>query len=274
MTSLENKIMAFIGAGVMAEAMIQGLLNKRLLPPQNIIAADPFETRGQQLYERYGLQFTTDNATAVQRADIVVLSTKPQVMPLVLTDIHQQMAENTLILSVAAGIKLQMIIAGTGRSHVVRAIPNTPAQIGQGMTVWVPAPDISAEEQTLTKQILGAMGEDLQVNDEKYIDMATAINGSGPAYIFLIMEAMIDAGVHMGFSRQDAQKLVQQTLLGSVAYAIDSGKHPAELRNQVTSPGGTTAAALSEMERGGLRTVLADGIWAAYNRSRTLGGDK
>jgi pyrroline-5-carboxylate reductase len=270
--SLENRVIAFIGSGVMGEAMIKGLLGKGLVEPDCVIAADPHEERGKELVERFGIRFTPENAEAAQQADVVVLSVKPQVMGKVLPGIYNRLKPEALILSIAAGVTMGRIVEGTGNRNVVRAMPNTPGQIGEGMTVWVATPEVNGEQRQWAELVLGALGETLFASDEKFMDMATALNGSGPSYVFLLMEALIDAGVHMGFSRQDSQKLVQQTMLGSVKYAIESGLHPAELRNQVTSPGGTSAAALYQLEKGGVRTTISQAVWAAYKRSVELGG--
>ena len=160
---------------------------------------------------------------------------------------------------------------GAAHASVVRAMPNTPAQIGMGITVWTATDEVSAVHKEQAQAILGSLGEEIFVEHESYLDMATALSGSGPGYVFMMMEALIDAGVHLCFSRHIARQLVFQTMRGSFEYAERSGKHPAELRNQVTSPGGTTAAALYHMEKGGLRTVISRGIWAAYQRSVELG---
>jgi pyrroline-5-carboxylate reductase len=237
----------------------------------NIVASDPHVERGKELVDRYGLTFTTSNAEAVNEADIVVLSVKPQVMDRVLQDIKYQLKPGSLVLSIAAGFRMQAIEEGCANSCVVRAMPNTPGQIGKGITVWTDTENVTEEQRQWATVALGALGETLYVAEEKFLDMATAINGSGPSYVFLLMEALIDAGVHLGFSRQDAQHLVQQTMLGSVLYALESGLHPAQLRNQVTSPGGTSAAALYQLEKGGIRTVISRAVWAAYQRSVELG---
>ena len=270
--SLQNRKLAFVGSGVMGEAMIKGLLAKGLVEPDCIIAADPHEQRGKELVERFAIRFTADNVEAVTGADIVVLSVKPQVMDKVLPGIYNRIKPEALLLSIAAGVPMGRIVEGSGNRNVVRAMPNTPGQIGEGMTVWVATPEVSGEQRQWAELVLGALGETLFENDEKFMDMATALNGSGPSYVFLLMEALIDAGVHMGFSRQDSQKLVLQTMLGSVKYAIESGLHPAELRNQVTSPGGTSAAALYQLEKGSVRTTISQAVWAAYKRSVELGG--
>jgi pyrroline-5-carboxylate reductase len=255
----------------MAEAMIKGLLNEKLVNGDQLIAADPIEDRGHELVARYGLRFTHDNAAAAKDADILVLSTKPQVMGEVARTLDGSGNKASLVLSILAGVRISTIAKGLGNPNVVRAMPNTPAQIGQGITVWTATPDVPQTQRDQAKALLGALGDEIYMEDEKFLDMATALSGTGPAYIFMFMEAMIDAGVHLGFSRRDAERLVLQTIRGSVDYAIQSNMHPAPLRNQVTSPGGTSAAAIYEMEKGGLRTVIADAVWAAYRRSVELG---
>lgn len=269
--SLQNKTVSFIGSGVMGEAMMKGLLHQDLLKPERIIASDPHHERGQQITQRYGLTFTPDNREAASGGDVVVLSVKPQVMTKALHDLRGCLRPNALIISIAAGVTIQTLAQGSGTNCIVRSMPNTPGQIGQGITVWTATPDVDDEQRVLAKDILGAMGDTLYVQDENYLDMATALNGTGPAYVFLVMEALIDAGVHLGFSRQDAERLVLQTMRGSVEYAIDSKLHPAQLRNQVTSPGGTSAAAIYQLEKGGLRTVISKAVFAAYQRSAELG---
>jgi pyrroline-5-carboxylate reductase len=267
----ENKTIAFVGSGVMGEAMIKGLLSKALIRPDCLFASDPHLERGAQLVERYGLHFTPSNAEAARSADIVVLSVKPQVMERALADIGPHLRPDVLIVSIAAGVKIAALAAGSGVSAIVRSMPNTPGQIGQGITVWTATPEVRDIQREEAQMLLGAMGDTLYVQDEHYLDMATALNGTGPAYVFLFMEALIDAGVHLGFSRQDAERLVLQTMRGSVEYAIESRLHPAQLRNQVTSPGGTSAAAIYQLEKGGLRTVISRAVWAAYQRSMELG---
>ena len=261
----------FIGAGVMGEAMMKGLLKQKLVKAEQITAADPHVERLKELNKTYGIHYLADNVEAVKTADIVVLSVKPQVMGKVLPPLRGRVDGVSLIVSIVAGAPIKMISSGLLNARVVRSMPNTPGQIGKGITVWTSSPDVSPEQLKQAELMLGALGDQIFVGDEQYLDMATALSGSGPAYVFMFMEALIDAGVHMGFSRRDAEKLVAQTILGSVEYAMQSGLHPAQLRNQVTSPGGTTAEALYHMEKGGLRTVLTDGVWAAYKRSTELG---
>ncbi len=262
---------AFVGAGVMGEAMIKGLLRQQALEPRSITAADPRADHLEALRQRYGIHTTTDNVAAAQSADALVLSVKPQVMGKVLAELKGQVDSLSLIVSIVAGVEVKTIADSLRNGRVVRSMPNTPGQIGTGITVWTAAPEVAEAQRQQAQLLLGALGENIYAGDESFLDMATALSGSGPAYVFMFMEALIDAGVHMGFSRRDAERLVTQTLLGSVQYARQSGLHPAQLRNQVTSPGGTTAAALHEMEKGGLRTVLSEGVWAAYRRSQALG---
>jgi len=268
----ENKTVAFIGSGVMAEAMIGGLLNKSLLNADQIVASDAREERAHELTARYGIRAFTDNAAAAESANILVLSVKPQVFPQVAKAVRGHAGGAQLILSILAGVKIRTIADGLLNPSVVRAMPNTPAQIGQGITVWTATPEVPEPQREQARQLLRALGDEIFMDDEKYLDMATALSGTGPAYVFLFMEAMIDAGVHMGFSRRDAEKLVIQTMRGSVEFADKTGLHPAELRNQVTSPGGTSAEAIYHLEKGGLRTVIARAVWAAYQRSVALGG--
>jgi pyrroline-5-carboxylate reductase len=267
----KDTTIAFIGSGTMAEAMIRGLLNQKSVTADQIIAAGPRPERGQHLQERHGIRVTTSNPEATEEGQVIVLSAKPQVLAEVLPEIRGHLRRQDLLLSIIAGAPIKRLANGVAHAAVVRAMPNTPAQIGQGITVWTATPEVSDVQKQQTQAILGSLGQEIYVDDERYLDMATALSGSGPGYVFMLMEAMIDAGVHMGFSRRIATQLVFQTIRGSVEYAAQSDKHVAELRNQVTSPGGTTAEALYHMEKGGLRTVISRGIWAAYQRSISLG---
>lgn len=268
---LSDKKLAFIGSGVMGEAMIQGLLREKMVPAENIVAAGPRQERGDQLVERYGVRATTDNREAAGEADVLVLSVKPQVVSRVLPEIRGALSSRALVISIVAGTPIRVIADGLAHAGMVRAMPNTPAQIGEGITVWTATDEVSEEQREQARTMLTALGEEVYVEDEDFLDAATALSGTGPAYIFLFMEAMIDAGVHLGFSRRIAERLVLQTMQGSVAYARHSPRHPATLRNQVTSPGGTSAEAIYHLEKGGLRTVVSRAIWAAYQRSVALG---
>lgn len=268
-----NRKIVFIGPGVMAEAMIAGLIRTKVAVPQSLVAAGPRQERGVQLKEKYGIEFYTDNAQAAELGDVVVLSVKPQRLDRVLTGLKGHIRENALVLSIVAGAPLAKIMGALDHKLVVRSMPNTPAQIGEGITVWTASPQVSEEQIEMARQILGALGEEIFVEDENYLDMATALSGTGPAYVFLFMEALVDAGVHLGFPRRIAEQLVCQTLLGSVNYykRRDEPVHLARLRNEVTSPGGTSAEALYYLEKAGFRTAISRAIWAAYQRSIELG---
>jgi pyrroline-5-carboxylate reductase len=271
---LENKRIGFVGSGIMAEAMIKGLLRESLVLPQQITASGPRLERGASLSQSYGITATADNSRAVKDHDVVVLSVKPQILRQILPELRGLIARDALVVSIVAGARVDHIRAEIEHRVIVRSMPNTPGQIGAGITVWFATEDVSKVQLSEAEAILGALGETIHVEDESNLDMATALSGTGPAYVLLFMEAMIDAGVHLGFSRRIAQKLVQQTMLGTIQYAIQSPRHPATLRNEVTSPGGTSAEALYHMEKGGLRTVISRGIWAAYQRSVALGVGK
>jgi len=269
---LDKKI-TFIGPGVMAEAMIAGLIRQKLASPGNILASGPREKRGVDLQEKYGIQTTTDNAAAASEADVVVLSVKPQRLSEVMKGL-KSIRKDALVLSIIAGATIQKIGKALKHDAVVRSMPNTPGQIGEGITVWTASAGTSEAQQEMARQILGALGEEVFVEDESYMDMATALSGTGPAYVFLFTEALIDAGVHMGFPRRIAEQLVLKTIRGSVDYYYHAERHPATLRNQVTSPGGTSAEALYYLEKAGFRTAISRAVWAAYQRSLELGKEK
>lgn len=268
---LMGKKIVFIGAGVMGEAMFKGLLREQLVKASDLTISDPNTLRREQLVQVYEMNAVEDNRAAIHNHDVIVLSVKPQVMPAVLSNLRGAVPSTALVISIAAGVPIRTISDGLAHAAVVRAMPNTPGQIGEGITVWCPTEHVTEEQFAQSDLLLGALGESVRVNDESYLDMATALSGTGPAYILMFMEAMIDAGVHLGFSRRVAEKLVMQTMQGTLSYARQSQAHQAALRNEVTSPGGTTAEAIFELERGGLRTVVSQAIWAAYRRSVELG---
>ena len=270
MSPLRGSTLSVVGAGVMAEAIIAGVLERQLLAPESIIASHPRADRRQALAEKHGIQVTADNADAARRGDIVVLGIKPQVMPGVLAELHGSLASEKLVVSIIAGATTQTLRRGLDHGALVRVMPNTPAQIGEGVNIWYATPETTESHRGQARALLGALGHELQVGDERFVAMATAVSGTGPTYVFLVMEALIDSAVHLGFPRHLAHDLVLETLKGSVAFAERTQKHPAQLRDMVTSPGGTSAAALHELERGRLRTVLADAVWAAYRRTMSL----
>jgi pyrroline-5-carboxylate reductase len=276
---LTNTKLAFIGCGVMAESIIAGLLRRNLVAPAQIAASHPRENRRAELGAKYGITVFEHNAEAVaaireSENSIVALCVKPQRLDGVLRGLKDAVAPGQMILSIVAGAKLETLSAALGNERIVRAMPNTPAQIGAGITAWTCTSEVSEDEQAQIKAILTALGKELRVETENMIDMATSLSATGPTYIFMVMEALTDAGVHLGFSRDMSKELVQETMLGAVKFAMESHKHPAELRNMVTSPGGTSAAAIYQMEKGSLRTVLSKAVYAAYQRAVALGEKK
>jgi pyrroline-5-carboxylate reductase len=249
MSPLSKRTIATVGSGVMAEAMIAGLLRGKLVQPSQVVASHPRPDRRDQLQRDYEIRAVASNIEAVAGADVILLAIKPQMLARVGREIGPELRKGQLVLS----------------------MPNTPARLGKGMTVWYATPETTSEQRAQASALLRALGLEIEVDDEKMVAMATAVSGTGPTYVFLVMEALIDAAVHLGFPRHVAHDLVIETLEGSTLFAKQSGMHPAELRNMVTSPGGTSAAALHELESGRLRTVLSEAVWAAYRRTVELG---
>ena len=254
----------------MGEAMIQGLITKHLIDPAKITVCEPRGERREQLKQQHKVKVASENRDAI-RSSIIVLSIKPQDLSRVLKELKGRLKPDQLVVSIVAGARIKTISDGLTHSAVVRVMPNTPAQIGEGISVWNATSSVNKEQLGHARTILQALGREIQVEEERYLDMATAVSGTGPSYVFLVMEAMIDAAVHLGFARHVAYQLVTETMKGSILYAMQSSKHPAELRNMVTSPGGTSAAALYQLEKGNLRTVISRAIFAAYEKSKALG---
>ncbi|MGB8508663.1 MAG: pyrroline-5-carboxylate reductase [Pyrinomonadaceae bacterium] len=293
---LRDSRLAFVGCGVMAEAMIAGLLRRELVRPSQIAGSHPRANRRDELRERYAIHVFESNREAVTAGDdrtdggddettangdkraaeggVVVLAVKPQRLGGVLHELRGALAPGQLVLSIVAGAQSETMAAELLHPSIVRAMPNTPAQIGRGMTAWTATAQVTEAQHGMVRALLGALGREMYVETERMIDMATALSATGPTYIFMMMEALVDAGVHMGFSRHVSQELVTQTMLGSVLFAQETHKHPAELRNMVTSPGGTSAEAIYQMEKGGLRTVLSKAVYAAFQRAVALGARK
>jgi pyrroline-5-carboxylate reductase len=271
MSPLSNATIATVGSGVMAEAMIAGLLRGELVVPERVIASHPRPERREVLERAYGIRTVADNLDAVRDADVILLGIKPQMLNKVGREIGPHLRRGQLVLSVLAGATTAALTGILGHDQVVRSMPNTPARLGKGVTVWYATPETTTDQRAQAGALLGALGMQLEVDDEKMVAMATAVSGTGPTYVFLVMEALIDAAVHLGFPRHVAHDLVIETLEGSTLFAKQSGLHPAELRNMVTSPGGTSAAALHELESGRLRTVLSEAVWAAFRRTVELG---
>ncbi|MCI0476556.1 MAG: pyrroline-5-carboxylate reductase [Anaerolineales bacterium] len=262
---------SIIGGGVMAEAMIGGLLNRQIVTPDQITVSEPREKRRAELAARYRVHTTGDNRDAARAGEIVVFAIKPQMLARVLPELKGVLRAEQIVISISAGGRLATLSEGLAHNVIVRAMPNTPAQIGEGLTVWTTTTDVTDAQRDHARAVFQSFGKEVWVDDEKYLDMATAVSGTGPTYVFLVLEALVDAAVHLGFGREVAHDIVIETMRGSILYAEKTGKHPAELRNMVTSPGGTSAEAIYQMEKGSLRTVLSKAVWAAYQKSRLLG---
>lgn len=261
----------FIGGGNMGEAMLSAILGRKLSQSQSISLSDVSQPRRQYLEQKYGVAVTGDNRLATNRADVVVLAIKPQNLAEVMAGLNGQLKPAQLVLSIVAGAKINTLCRGLDHNCVVRAMPNTPAQIGEGITVWAATAEVTEQQKGWAGSILGAMGKEIYVDDEKYLDMATAVSGSGPAYVFLFVEALVDAARHIGLPRDMAQELVLETLLGSGHFLQKSGKQPLELRRMVTSPGGTTAEALRQLEKGKFTELVKRAVEAAYDKAQRLG---
>ncbi len=261
----------FIGGGTMAEAILSGMLDAGVAAPADVIIGEPVAARREYLAEQYGVAVSAVNSPVVGSPDLVVLAVKPQDLPKVYADIGGKFMGRQSVLSIVAGAKMESLAKGVGHERIIRVMPNTPAQIGAGMTMWTCLPSVRTAHREAASAILSTIGDEIYVDDEKYLDMATALSASGPAYVFLIVEALIDAGVYVGLPRDTARRLALQTVKGSVALVAETGRHPAELKDMVTSPGGTTAEGLQALERAGVPAAIVDAVDAAYRKSIRLG---
>ncbi|MFC1942054.1 pyrroline-5-carboxylate reductase [Chloroflexota bacterium] len=262
---------AFIGGGNMGEAMLAAALEKGLSAPTDISVGEIREERRRQLKERYGVTVTASNKEAVLGKDVVVLAVKPQGLTEVMAELNGSFESVQLVLSIIAGAKISSLCQGLGHNRVVRAMPNTPAQVGAGISAWAATADVSFEQREQARSILTTLGREINCDDEKYLDMATAVSGSGPAYFFLFVEYLVDAAEDIGLTRDTAEELVLQTMLGSARLLQESGKTPVELRRNVTSPGGTTASAMEVLTEGRFAELIKEAVRAAYNRAQELG---
>ena len=255
----------------MAEAILGGVLSAQLAVPGDISVGEPIAQRRDFLTERYGVVTHQDSLKATQGAELVVLAIKPQDLPTVYQQLRGQLAQDQAALSIIAGAKMANLSEGLDHQSVIRVMPNTPAQIGHGMTMWACSEQVNETQRQLTQSILATIGKEIYVADEKYMDMATALSASGPAYIFLFIEALIDAGVYVGLPRDMARTLALQTVSGSTQLVLESGLHPGQLKDMVVSPGGTTAEGVQALERGGVPAAIVEAVNAAYLKSIKLG---
>jgi pyrroline-5-carboxylate reductase len=263
---------AFIGGGNMAEAILSAVLKNKLAAAKDITVSDIDAGKRNNLEQKYKISTSGNNQTAIEGKEVIILAVKPQVLAEIMAALNNRIKPDQLVVSILAGKSIKTISSGLNHNCIVRSMPNTPAQIGEGMTVWMATPQVTSEQKKLAAAILGAMGKELFAEDEKYLDMATAVSGSGPAYVFLFVESMTAAAVKLGWTPDEAQLLVVQTMVGATGLLNKSGKSPQELRSMVTSPGGTTAEAISAFEKGGFGGLVEQAVTAAFEKSKKLGG--
>ena len=258
----------------MAEAILHGVLSGSLAGPQDIAVGEPVQARREYLAKEFGVSAVDDNLESASQADLVVFAVKPQDLGAVMGQLKGQLKPKQAALSIVAGAKMSTLAQGLGHPSVIRVMPNTPAQIGSGMSLWTCSDEVLESAKAMTKSVLSTVGEEIFVSDEKYMDMATALSASGPAYVFLFIEALIDAGVYVGLPRDMARTLALQTVYGSTKLVMETGAHPAELKDMVVSPAGTTAEALRVLEQQGVPAAVVAAVDAAYKKSVQLGQGK
>ena len=255
----------------MAEAIMRGVIDAHVAEPGDVSIGEPRAERRDYMTEQFGVAAHQDNLEAAHDADLVVLSIKPQDLHVVFDQLGSRLSDNQAVVSIVAGAKMQTLADGMAHPPVIRVMPNTPAQIGAGMTMWTCSKQVAESQRDFTKSVLSTIGQEIYVDDEKYLDMATALSASGPAYVFLFLEALIDAGVYVGLPRDMARTMALQTVYGSTKLVMDTGRHPADLKDMVVSPGGTTAEGLQALERAGVPAALVEAVNAAYLKSIKLG---
>ena len=255
----------------MAEAIMRGVIDAHVAEPGDVSIGEPRVERRDYMTQQFGVAAHQDNLEATHDADLVVLSIKPQDLHVVFDQLGSRLSDNQAVVSIVAGAKMQTLADGMAHPPVIRVMPNTPAQIGAGMTMWTCSEQVAEPQRDFTKSVLSTIGQEIYVDDEKYLDMATALSASGPAYVFLFLEALIDAGVYVGLPRDMARTMALQTVYGSTKLVMDTGRHPADLKDMVVSPGGTTAEGLQALERAGVPAALVEAVNAAYLKSIKLG---
>ena len=256
----------------MAEAIISGIVNAQVAPSSDICIGEPSEIRRSHLEETYSVRTTADNLEAIDGAELTVLAVKPQTLPYVYPQLNGSLSQDNTVVSIVAGATMSSLTSGLGHAPIIRVMPNTPGQIGAGMTMWMASAAVPCKTVDTARAIVQTLGKEIYTDDEKMIDMATALSASGPAYVFLFIESLIDAGVYLGLSRDVSWQLAIQTVLGSTQLVQETGIHPAELKDMVTSPGGTTIEALRAFEEGRFRALVFSAVNAAYEKSKALGG--
>ncbi|MCH2517866.1 MAG: pyrroline-5-carboxylate reductase [Dehalococcoidia bacterium] len=263
--------LAFIGGGTMAEAILRGVLDAQVAAPTDVAIGEPRPERRQFLSSEFGVQAHQGNLDAVKEADLLILAIKPQDLPVIFQELGERLRPEQAVVSIIAGAKMSTLSKGLSHESIIRVMPNTPAQIGQGMSMWTCSRQVSDQHREFTRSIVSTVGKEIYVDDEKYMDMATALSASGPAYVFMIIEALIDAGVYVGLPRDMARTMALQTVYGSTQMVMETGRHPADLKDMVVSPGGTTAEGLQVLERAGVPAAIVDAVNAAFQKSIKLG---
>ena len=269
---LTDKKIGFIGGGNMAEALTSGLVLSGAARPENITVSDPREEPLEELREKYGINTTTDNVEVARGAEILIYATKPQILARVLKETAHVLDMSKLIISIAAGVPLAAIEAGLQKElRLIRVMPNICAFVKESATAIAAGKYVEKGDVEMAKAIFDSVGISVFIKENVLMDAFTGLSGSGPAYVFLIIDAMADAGVKMGLSRKDSLLLSTQTVMGSAKLLLESGEHPGQLKDRVTSPGGTSIAGIHTLEQGGLRTTIMDAVEAATKRSKELG---
>lgn len=258
---------AILGGGVMGEAILRAAIHRSIFAPADVTVCEVVDARRDQLQATYGVATTPSSDEAIAGAGLVVLAVKPQDF----ASLTGKPGRDALLLSIMAGVRISTITRAFDHDRVVRVMPNTPVAAMAGMSVWTATEAVSPQQRDVARELLQAIGRELYVDSEARLDMATAVSGSGPGYVYLVIEALIEGGVAVGLTRAQAEEMVLQTVYGAAVYARESGLSPSQLRAMVTSPAGTTAAGLLELERAGLRAAFIDCIQAAYDRARELG---
>jgi len=263
--------LGLIGCGFMGEAILNSTLAKGVVAAGDVHVAEINEDRCTLASSKYGVRTTDDVVAAIDGAEVVIFAVKPQEFDRAAHRLEGRFRREQTIISIMAGVPIEKIARVLSHAAIVRVMPNTAAAVGEGVSVWTTTPEVDDAAREQVGAILRALGREVYVEDEKYLDMATALSASGPGFVYLLLEAFVDAGVHIGFKRDAAEMLALQMFVGSAKYAEATGKHPAQLRNEVTSPAGTTAAGLIILESAGVRGAIIDAVEAAYERSRELG---
>ncbi|MBM4134131.1 MAG: pyrroline-5-carboxylate reductase [Nitrospira sp.] len=265
------KQIAIVGAGNMAEALVAGMITSGIAKPEQLYATDILPERRTHLLSRYGIKTGADNGEAAAWGDVLILAVEPQIIDEVAQLTAQSIKKDALIISVAAGYPIRSLARHLPPgARIIRAMPNTPSSVGTGVTALTPGPGVTKEETETAEAIFKSVGTVVTI-EERLMDAVTGLSGSGPAYVYLIIEALADGGVKMGLPRQTAQLLATQTVLGAARMVVESGEHPAVLKDRVASPGGTTIAGLHQLEEGRLRATLINAVEAACQRSKELG---